>query len=71
LYRPEHQEDQTDGGELNQHPERHAHTPEDFRGAQKDREPGARPDALGPLGGVPEMMPPAIEEHDGDHEPQE
>src|SRR6266851_1522791 len=71
LYRTEHEEDEPDGGELSQDPERHAHAPEDFRGAEKDREPGARPDALRPLGGVLEVMPPAIEEHDGNHEPQQ
>src|SRR2546425_4974142 len=71
LYRTEHEQDQPEGGELCEDPERHAHAPEDFRGAEKDREPGARPDALRPLGGVLEVMPAAIEEHDGDHEPQQ
>src|SRR2546428_4599138 len=71
LYRTEHEEDQPDGSELCEDPERHAHAPEDFRGAEKHREPGARPDALRPLGGVLEVIPPAIEEHDGHHEPQQ
>src|SRR3989442_16017602 len=46
-------------------------TAQDFRGAEKDGEPGARADALRPLGGVLEVIPAAIEEHGGDHEPQE
>src|SRR5437667_4158 len=37
LYRTEHEEDQPDGGELCEDPERHAHAPEDFRGARTAR----------------------------------
>src|SRR5207244_4946345 len=64
FYRTEHEQDQPEGGELCEDPERHAHAPEDFRGAEKDREPGARPDALRPLGGGPEVTPHALEEQD-------
>jgi len=46
-------------------------TTQNFRGTEKDREPGARPDALGTLGGVLQVIPPAIEEHGGDHESQQ
>src|SRR5256886_10657570 len=71
LDRTEHEEDQPDGSELNQDAGRHPDTTEHFRGAEKDREPGARADALRPLDGVPEMIPAAIEEHHRDHEPQQ
>src|SRR5712692_10241996 len=71
LNRPEHEQDQPDGGELRQDPQRHAHTPEHFGNPEKDGEPGARPDVLRPLGGALEVIPPAIEEHGGHHESQE
>src|SRR5439155_1309890 len=71
LYRTEHEEDQPDGGELNQDAERHAYAAQNFGAAEKDRKPGARLDALRPLGGVPEVIPPTIEEDDGDHESQQ
>src|SRR5947207_1588853 len=67
LDRAEHDEDQPHRGELGEDPERHAHAARHFRGAQKHREPGARPDALGSLGGVPQMIAPAVEERSEEH----
>src|SRR6266567_181940 len=71
LHGAEHEEDQPDRGELNQDARRHAQTAQHFRAAEKHGEPGAGPDALRPLGRVLEMVPAAVQEHRGDHEPQQ
>src|SRR5213083_2418311 len=67
----EHDQDQPDCGKLREDPERDPDAAGHFRGAEKYREAGTRPDALRALDGIFEVIPTAIEEHNGDHEAQE
>src|SRR6266566_379670 len=71
LNRAQHDEAQSDGGEQGEDAECDTHAPEDLGSAQKDGETRARPDALCALGGMPQVIPAAIEEDDGDHQSQE
>src|SRR5437016_10327574 len=71
LYRAEHDQDQPNGGELCQDPERHRGAAQQLRRAEKDREAGAGTDAAGACHRVLEMIQAAREEHHGDHEPQQ
>src|SRR3989441_3205616 len=67
----EHDQEQPDCGKLREDPERDPDAAGHFRGAEKYREAGTRPDALRPLDGILEVVPTAIEEHNGDHETQQ
>src|SRR5713226_4313947 len=71
LNRAQHDEAQSDGGELGEDAECDAHAPEDLGSAQKDGETRGRTDALCALGGMFQVIPAAIEEDDGDHQSQE
>src|SRR5256885_4311753 len=67
----EHDQDQPDCGKLREDPERDPDAAGHFRGAEEYRETGTRPDALRALDGILEVIPSAIDEHNGDHEAQE
>src|SRR5207247_7221988 len=67
----EHDQDQPDCGKLREDPERDSDATGHFRGAEKYREARTRPDALRPLDGILEVIPTAIEEHNGDNETQQ
>src|SRR5207244_13092746 len=67
----EHDQDQPDCGKLREDPERDRDATGHLRRAEKYREPGTRPDALRALDGILEVIPSAIEEHDGAHEASE
>src|SRR5438445_8931926 len=71
LYRAEHDQDQPNGGELCENPERHPGAAQQLRRTEKDREAGAGTDAAGACHRVLEMIQAAREEHHGDHEPQQ
>src|SRR6267143_5351885 len=68
---PEHDEDEPDGGELNEDAERHAQAAQHLTGAEHDREGATRADALGALGRVFEMIQSARKKHRGDNQSQE
>src|SRR3989442_77198 len=71
LNRAQHDEAQSDGGELGEDAECDTHATEDLGRAQKDGETRARTDALCALGRMFQVIPAAIKEDDGDHQTQE
>src|SRR5207253_4369807 len=71
LYRAEHDQNQPDGGELCQDPERHPGAAEQLRRAEKHGEARAHADAVRARHRVLQMIHTAREEHHGDHEPQQ
>src|SRR5436190_1022823 len=71
LDRPEHDQDQSDRGELNEGAECDPQASEHLTGAEHDREAATDADALGTFGGVFEVIQAAGEEHHCDHQSQE